>query len=138
MLKVFVGKGDFLKIRIFNKFDISINSVYKDFEAVEKMYVIFLLFRFYNNFIVIVFKRCNLVLIFYGGKRYIENDFKRIIKKILKCKSLYILYEGYFINRYCILYEKFFLILYIENVFFKDFLLLYVVIICFGVVLIWV
>lgn len=138
MLKVFVGKGDFLKIRIFNKFDISINSVYKDFEAVEKMYVIFLLFRFYNNFIVIVFKRCNLVLICYGGKRYIENDFKRIIKKILKCKSLYILYEGYFINRYCILYEKFFLILYIENVFFKDFLLLYVVIICFGVVLIWV
>lgn len=138
MLKVFVGKGDFLKIRIFNKFDISINSVYKDFEAVEKMYVIFLLFRFYNNFIVIVFKRRNLVLICYGGKRYIENDFKRIIKKILKCKSLYILYEGYFINRYCILYEKFFLILYIENVFFKDFLLLYVVIICFGVVLIWV
>lgn len=138
MLKVFVGKGDFLKIRIFNKFDISINSVYKDFEAVEKMYVIFLLFRFYNNFIVIVFKRCNLVLICYGGKRYIENDFKIIIKKILKCKSIYILYEGYFINRYCILYEKFFLILYIENVFFKDFLLLYVVIICFGVVLIWV
>lgn len=138
MLKVFVGKGDFLKIRIFNKFDISINSVYKDFEVVEKMYVIFLLFRFYNNFIVIVFKRRNLVLICYGGKRYIENDFKIIIKKILKCKSIYILYEGYFINRYCILYEKFFLILYIENVFFKDFLLLYVVIICFGVVLIWV
>lgn len=72
MLKVFVGKGDFLKIRIFNKFDISINSVYKDFEAVEKMYVIFLLFRFYNYFciLVIVFKRSNLVLICYGEKRY--------------------------------------------------------------------
>lgn len=104
----------------------------------SKKCMLFLLFRFYNNFIVIVFKRCNLVLICYGGKRYIENDFKIIIKKILKCKSIYILYEGYFINRYCILYEKFFLILYIENVFFKDFLLLYVVIICFGVVLIWV
>lgn len=90
MLKVFVGKGDFLKIRIFNKFDISINSVYKDFEAVEKMYVIFLLFRFYNNFVVIVFKRRNLVLICYGEKD-IENDFKRIIKKILKCKSIYVI-----------------------------------------------
>lgn len=90
MLKVFVGKGDFLKICIFNKFDISINSVYKDFEAVEKMYVIFLLFRFYNNFVVIVFKRRNLVLICYGEKD-IENDFKRNIKKILKCKSIYVI-----------------------------------------------
>lgn len=138
MLKAFAGKGDFPKIRTFNKSDISTNSVYKDLEAAEKMYVIFPSPRFYNNSIVTVSKRCNLVLICYGGKRYIENDFKRITKKILKCKNLYIPYEGYLINRYCILHEKLFLTLYTENVSSKDPLLLYVVIICFGVVLIWV
>lgn len=138
MLKAFAGKGDFPKIRTFNKSDISTNSVYKDLEAAEKMYVIFPSPRFYNNSIVTVSKRCNLVLICYGGKRYIENDFKRITKKILKCKSINIPYEGYLINRYCILHEKLFLTLYTENVSSKDPLLLYVVIICFGVVLIWV
>ena len=40
MLKAFAGKGDFPKIRTFNKSDISTNSVYKDLEAAEKMYVI--------------------------------------------------------------------------------------------------
>lgn len=138
MLKAFAGKGDFPKIRTFNKSDISTNSVYKDLEAAEKMYVIFPSPRFYNNSIVTVSKRRNLVLICYGGKRYIENDFKRITKKILKCKSINIPYEGYLINRYCILHEKLFLTLYTENVSSKDPLLLYVVIICFGVVLIWV
>lgn len=106
MLKAFAGKGDFPKIRTFNKSDISTNSVYKDLEAAEKMYVIFPSPRFYNNSIVTVSKRRNLVLICYGGKRYIENDFKIITKKILKCKSIYIPYEGYLINRYCILHEK--------------------------------
>lgn len=138
MLKAFAGKGDFPKIRTFNKSDISTNSVYKDLEAAEKMYVIFPSLRFYNNSIVTVSKRRNLVLICYGGKRYIENDFKRITKKTLKCKSIYIPYEGYLINRYCILHEQLFLTLYTENVSSKDPLLLYVVIICFGVVLIWV
>lgn len=138
MLKAFAGKGDFPKIRTFNKSDISTNSVYKDLEAAEKMYVIFPSPRFYNNSIVTVSKRRNLVLICYGGKRYIENDFKIITKKILKCKSIYIPYEGYLINRYCILHEKLFLTLYTENVSSKDPLLLYVVIICYGVVLIWV
>lgn len=139
MLKAFAGKGDFPKIRTFNKSDISTNSVYKDLEAAEKMYVIFPSPRFYNNSIVTVSKRRNFVLICYGGKRYIENDFKRIYtKKILKCKSIYIPYEGYLINRYCILHEQLFLTLYTENVSSKDPLLLYVVIICFGVVLIWV
>lgn len=38
MLKAFAGKGDFPKIRTFNKSDISTNSVYKDLEAAEKMY----------------------------------------------------------------------------------------------------
>lgn len=129
MLKAFAGKGDFPKIRTFNKSDISTNSVYKDLEAAEKMYVIFPSPRFYNSSIVTVSKRRNLVLICYGGKRYIENDFKRITTKILKCNL---------INRYCILHEKLFLTLYTENVSSKDPLLLYVVIICFGVVLIWV
>lgn len=138
MLKAFAGKGDFPKIRTFNKSDISTNSVYKDLEAAEKMYVIFSSPRFYNNSVVTVSKRRNLVLICYGGKRYIENDFKRITKKILKCKSINIPYEGYLINRYCILHEQLFLTLYTENVSSKDPLLLYVVIICFGVVLIWV
>lgn len=137
MLKAFAGKGDFPKIRTFNKSDISTNSVYKDLEAAEKMYVIFPSPRFYNNSVVTVSKRRNLVLICYGEKD-IENDLKRITKKILKCKSIYIPYEGYLINRYCILHEKLFLTLYTENVSSKDPLLLYVVIICFGVVLIWV
>lgn len=81
MLKAFAGKGDFPKIRTFNKSDISTNSVYKDLEAAEKMYVIFPSPRFYNNSVVIVSKRSNLVLICYIGKKDIENDFKRIAKK---------------------------------------------------------
>lgn len=40
MLKAFAGKGDYPKIRTFNKSGISTNSVYKDLEAAEKMYVI--------------------------------------------------------------------------------------------------
>lgn len=88
MLKAFAGKGDFPKIRTFNKSDISTNSVYKDLEAAEKMYVVFPSPRFYNNSVVTVSKRRNLVLFCYGEKD-IENDFKRITKKILKCKSIY-------------------------------------------------
>lgn len=73
-----------------------------------------------------------------GEKDISKMISKELLKKILKCKSIYIPYEGYLINRYCILHEKLFLTLYTENVSSKDPLLLYVVIICFGVVLIWV
>ncbi|KAK3093033.1 hypothetical protein FSP39_010308 [Pinctada imbricata] len=38
MLNAFTGKGDYPKIRTFNKSDMSTNSVYKDLEAAEKLY----------------------------------------------------------------------------------------------------
>lgn len=83
MLKAFAGKGDFPKIRTFNKSDISTNSVYKDLEAAEKMYVIFPSPRFYNNSVVTVSKRRNLVhvLICYGEKDISKMISKELLKK---------------------------------------------------------
>lgn len=91
MLKAFAGKGDFPKIRTFNKSDISTNSVYKDLEAAEKMYVIFSITQILYCSDCILKKQFSTNLLW--EKRY-WRWFQKNYQKILKCKiKAYMAYE---------------------------------------------
>lgn len=54
LLDAYMGKGEFPKIRTFNKYDTSTNSVFQDLEAAEQMYI-----HFFISFLIL--KWCYLV-----------------------------------------------------------------------------
>mgnify|MGYP001792492448 CR=1 FL=1 len=49
MMEAFTGQGEFPKVRTFNKSEASTNSVFRDLEAAEMLWVFIVTLRFISN-----------------------------------------------------------------------------------------